>query len=77
MAKEGEKLVILFDQIDLFIGSAQGNGADSDKKSIIRKEIIVQMTNAQKENCSIIVIATTDQPWNLENDLLNLMKTKI
>lgn len=35
------------------------------------------MTNAQKENYSIIVIATTDLPWNLENDLLNLMKTKI
>lgn len=35
------------------------------------------MTNAQRENMSIIVIATTAQPWNLENDLLNLMKTKM
>jgi len=35
------------------------------------------MTNAQRENLSIIVIATSDQPWNLENELLNLMKIKM
>jgi len=67
--------VILLDQIDQFIGSAVVT--DLEKKNSIKEEIILQMTNAQKQSLSIIVIATTDQPWNLENDLLNLMKTKM
>lgn len=67
--------MILLDQIDQFIGSAVVT--DLEKKNSIKEEIILQMTNAQKQSLSIIVIATTDQPWNLENDLLNLMKTKM
>lgn len=67
--------MILLDQIDQFIGSAVVT--DLEKKNSIKEEIILQMTNAQKQSLSIIVIATTGQPWNLENDLLNLMKTKM
>jgi len=37
----GEKLVILFHYIDLFIGLANDNGNDSDKKNVLKEEIIV------------------------------------
>ena len=69
---------MFIDQIDLFIGTQAQGGPNSDKIIAIKQELINCMASAQKENqSSMIVIATTDQPWNLENDLLNQMKTKI
>jgi len=37
----------------------------------LKEEIVDQLSLAQKENAKLIVIATTDKPWNLQNDVLN------
>lgn len=43
-AINGERIAVLFDQIDLFIGSTGGN--QNEKQKMIKEEIIGQMTKA-------------------------------
>lgn len=67
-ARKQERSVIFFDDCDAF-GAGRGEGSDTTSRKVLT-ELLVQIDGVDSDNSNLLLLASTNAPWNMDGALI-------